>query len=405
MREQLSMFDNDGFAKPKTGSLALAGWRGGRLTNAQRTFNRLTAQVEALRSQLEARARELDRALAEYGEHLHPRLQRETVLRKKLVLAFGPFLRKERLKQKEERHTLRRLLEQQFHLIIDFEGMLTDPELKGVFHQVTGMSFDKVLREEAEELRDAFESMFSDLGVDVDVSDFGPGMSEEDMAAAAARIAEGFQARVEQDQSSPRRDRPKSERQLKREERERQAEELRRKSIASIYKQLAKVLHPDLERDAGRRQQKEAVMQQLTAAYRNHDLHTLLRLELEWIRCENGDLDRMTEDKLSIYNDVLKEQTIELERQLDEMVLHPRYQPVVVPDGPFDVCLRDVAEEVRRSEETISSFESLLARMEAGDSFASVRSAIRGFREEERPAQRAYGPKRGRRRNLQDVPF
>jgi hypothetical protein len=38
----------------------------------------------------------------------------------------------------------------------------------------------------------------------------------------------------------------------------------------------------------------ETVMQELTAAYRNHDLHTLLRLELEWIRREEGDLDRIT---------------------------------------------------------------------------------------------------------------
>jgi len=65
--------------------------------------------------------------------------------------------------------------------------------------------------------------------------------------------------------------------------------------------------HPDLEQDAERRRQKETVMQELTAAYRNHDLHTLLRLELEWIRREECDLDRMTEEKLAIYNSVFKE--------------------------------------------------------------------------------------------------
>src|ERR1019366_7589077 len=50
-------------------------------------------------------------------------------------------------------------------------------------------------------------------------------------------------------------------------ERMRQAEQIRNKSIASVYKQLAKVLHPDLEPDAGRKQAKGTLMQELTAAY------------------------------------------------------------------------------------------------------------------------------------------
>ena len=60
---------------------------------------------------------------------------------------------------------------------------------------------------------------------------------------------------------------------MEKEERTRQAEQLRNKSITSIYKQLAKVLHPDLEPDAERKQAKGTLMQELTAAYRNNDLH------------------------------------------------------------------------------------------------------------------------------------
>jgi hypothetical protein len=59
--------------------------------------------------------------------------------------------------------------------------------------------------------------------------------------------------------------------------------------------------------------------------------------ELEWIRREEGCLGRMSEEKLAIYNSVLKEQTISLERELNEMLQHPRYQPLVVLDGPFNI--------------------------------------------------------------------
>jgi curved DNA-binding protein CbpA len=82
----------------------------------------------------------------------------------------------------------------------------------------------------------------------------------------------------------------------------------RRRTIGAIYKQLAKVLHPDLEPDPEKRGEKLALMQQLTAAYRNEDLPSLLRLELEWLHREEGDLDRLTEEELKIYNAVLREQ-------------------------------------------------------------------------------------------------
>jgi hypothetical protein len=63
----------------------------------------------------------------------------------------------------------------------------------------------------------------------------------------------------------------------------RAAEEFRKRSIAKLYKQLARVLHPDLEQDRGLQSEKVQLMQELTEAYRQNDLHTLLRLELQWI--------------------------------------------------------------------------------------------------------------------------
>ena len=44
----------------------------------------------------------------------------------------------------------------------------------------------------------------------------------------------------------------------------RAADELRKRSIAIIYKQLARVLHPDFERDSERQKKKVQLMQELT---------------------------------------------------------------------------------------------------------------------------------------------
>ena len=82
-------------------------------------------------------------------------------------------------------------------------------------------------------------------------------------------------------------------------------------------------------------------MQELTVAYRNNDMHTLLRLELEWIAREEGNLERLTDDKLAIYNQTFKEQVADLQREFYELPCHPRYQPIAEFDGPFGVSIRD----------------------------------------------------------------
>jgi hypothetical protein len=71
-------------------------------------------------------------------------------------------------------------------------------------------------------------------------------------------------------------------------------------------------------------------MQELTVAYQQNDLHTLLRLEMQWIENESGDIERLTEERLAMYNEVLREQVKGLENRLHGLLFHPRYRPIVV---------------------------------------------------------------------------
>ncbi len=176
------------------------------------------------------------------------------------------------------------------------EGSLADDELRVIFERISGVDYEQAVREGFEQTRSAIEDMFADAGIDIDLGGLEAGMSPEAMAAKAAEMAETIREQVKNEEGESRpQERRKTKRQLEKEERTRQAEEIRKRSIASIYKQLAKVLHPDLEPDNERRQSKVVLMQELTAAYRNNDLHTLLRLELEWIQREEHDLERLTE--------------------------------------------------------------------------------------------------------------
>jgi hypothetical protein len=380
--KQTSLFEDESFRRPEAGGLVVISQPGRPLSKAQRAFNRLVTKVEELRARLDREIHRLDKVLAYYGKYIHPRLQRQTALRKELIRALAPFLDGNRLKQKSERKTLRIVIAEQINEIAGEEGTLTDEDLQAVFKQVHGVDFGQVEQEEMAEMRSVMEEMFGEIGIGMDLSDLRPDMSDEELASKAAEMTERIQQKAEEGEGAFRPpDNRKTKRQLEKEERTRQAEQLRNKSIASVYKQLAKVLHPDLEPDAGRKQAKGTLMQELTAAYRNNDLHTLLRLELEWIHREEGDVERLTEEKLSIYNQVLREQVFELERELAELPYHPRYQHIVAPAGPFGIRLRtEDPAEMRWLDGTIASMEASIARMRNGDPLDEVRDVIKAYR-------------------------
>jgi hypothetical protein len=407
--KQSFLFENMAVERPNTEGLTLARGSGRPLTKAERTFNRLIARIEALRVQLSDMAQNLDRALAYYGEHLHPRERRADALRKDLIRELAPFLDRGRLKKKGDREILRLILEGQLEALME-HGPLEEEDLRTVFKRVYGVGIEQAGREGIDELRSTFESMFGDLGVDIDLSDLRPDMSEAELAAKAAAMADEFQRKAEEAQqaqeASREGTRPKSKRQIEREERQRRAEELRRKSIASIYKQLARVLHPDLEQDSERREFKSALMQKLTAAYRDNDLHTLLSLELEWIHQEEGDIARLTEEKLNIYNQVLKEQAAELQHELNELPCHPRYQPIAVIDGPFGIHLKtDGAAEARSLDELIAGMEESLALLRSGNALAVVLEIVSDYRARDRAEKKLSAAFRRLSRSSRGSPF
>jgi hypothetical protein len=106
-----------------------------------------------------------------------------------------------------------------------------------------------------------------------------------------------------------------------------------------------------------------------------------LKLELEWIEREENNLERLTEEKLAIYNEVLKEQISELKQQIAELPLHPRYQPIVEMDDPFEISVRtDGRAESRWLDAITSKMQASLERLQNGDACHEVQAAIREYR-------------------------
>jgi hypothetical protein len=147
---------------------------------------------------------------------------------------------------------------------------------------------------------------------------------DEGFAKFQEKIKEHLEKKEQQKAS-----RKKTKKQLEKEARLQQQEEAKKKNIRSIYMSLAKLLHPDTETDETLKKEKEEIMKEVTTAYNANDLSSLLILELKWIAKETSELEKMSNEKLTIYNAVLKEQVAELEQ--DKMLLwsKPAFQSII----------------------------------------------------------------------------
>ncbi len=361
-----------------------------RLSKAQREFNRLTRRIESLRREIMTTQTRIDQHLAFYVSDLRPLEEEIGRGRAELVTLLFPFLSRREFGGKRVRGQLRRLISAQLHGVMNTFGELQSPELRSIFQAVNGRTIEEASQEDFESARDQMQDFCNVMGMDVDLSGFHWNMTKEDLAQRFAEFGQRL-ANSDPPHTDPQA-RKKSKRALDLEARERAAEEMRIKDLGRLYKGLAKILHPDLEQDSERRKEKEAAMKRLTTAYKDRDLHTMLRLEAEWIAREQADASRLTNDKLTIYNSVLKEQVVELEEELGGLAGHPRYDPLhrlLFPAGlifriagAFDrkgikQKLHQILDCVRRS----------VGSLQSHDALAEVKSILKEFADEEAQAR------------------
>ena len=82
----------------------------------------------------------------------------------------------------------------------------------------------------------------------------------------------------------------------------------------TLYRQLARTHHPDLERDPAKQADKTAQMQRITEAYEADDLYTLLQL-----LAESGPADAAADDVLARYTRALLQQQTQLKQEMNEL--------------------------------------------------------------------------------------
>lgn len=135
----------------------------------------------------------------------------------------------------------------------------------------------------------------------------------------------------------------------------------------TLYRQLARTHHPDLERNPDAQQHKTALMQRITEAYEANDLYTLLQL-----LSESAPTDHADDDVLTRYTQALRQQQIELKQQLNEL----KYGPSKVLSGTGkkqEAELRQLKRYLRAEAEYIQHVARLIQEPEG------LREVLRGL--------------------------
>lgn len=296
-----------------------------KLNKDQKTFNRLVKKIEKLRKELEQTTNNLDKCLNYYSNEIHSREQELATLRIKIVKKVYALYSKSKMFSKSERNNLKDFISNQLSAIIPHIEL--DEEMRQIFKEAEGVSYEEARNQDFDSMKDEMKELFEEMGMDVNIDGMSADLSEQEMMLKMKEIMDNLKQQAEQ-REAQKNARKKTKKQLEKEEIERKKDELKNTNINKIYKNLAKAFHPDLEQEESKKIEKEDLMKQLTSAYESNDLHTLLRLEMEWIQKEEGNLEQLSDEKLRIYNEILKEQIAEIEKETFFLSQHPRYLPI-----------------------------------------------------------------------------
>ena len=126
----------------------------------------------------------------------------------------------------------------------------------------------------------------------------------------------------------------------------------------TIYRQLARTHHPDLERDPEKQAAKTAQMQRITEAYEADDLYTLLQL-----LAQSGPADAEADDVLARYTRALLQQQTQLKQEMNELKYGPN--GFVTGSGKKqELELRQLKRDLRAEAEYVQHVGRLISEAE-----------------------------------------
>jgi len=294
------------------------------LTKEQIAFNRLIERIKKLESSIISDKEHMDFLHAFHEKEISPLEKKQA--EKHIAIAFKLNELTDRIQFSKA--SMLKIGDLILHFCNNaFEFITVTQEMEDLFDEWSEIPYQDELRFQKDMAKNMFaEYMRDTFGKSVDLDDLDLD-DPESMAKFQAKMKSVFEEGEQQEDSD--KQRKKTKKQIQKEEHQKAEELTKNKSIRNIYISLTKILHPDTETDEVLKSEKLELMKEVTTAYEQKDLSTLLRLEMEWVFKTTEHLEQLTKDKLKIYTSVLKERVAELEQEKIMFIRQPKYLKVV----------------------------------------------------------------------------
>ncbi len=273
------------------------------LSPGQQRFNRLLASIDKLQQQLNALQVLADSQRPLHNRTLQPLRERRRAVMRKMALWLDERLQGAGL-SKAHRQTATDILCKLCESLAS-DG---DESMRALHDRHSPLSLAEMQQIAAARVRAAMEERLgrpldTDLPLDTLDQVLFAGMRQL-QAEAEAEAAEHAQAKIKR---KPRASQRRAD----------QQQDDADTALRKLYRQLSSALHPDRELDPTARSEKHVLMVEANTAYQRRDLVALLHIQLRLAQADPQSLSRMAEDKIESMSLLLKQQTAELERELD----------------------------------------------------------------------------------------
>lgn len=328
------------------------------LSKAQKLFNKLIKRIDVQRQQLLAWQTTVPLYQQKHDSAYTPLLKTYNEQRIQLVYLFDRVYHDKIFTITDQKKLSDLIANIAGELLADKD---TPAQIKSIFNDYNETDYDT----QGEEVKADVKAMMKELfgaEIDGDIDPFDPEAMLRLMAEKAQEMHER-EAAAQQANGSKRK---KSAKQLAKEARLEEEEKNISQSIREVYRKLASTLHPDREQDAAEHKRKTDLMQRVNVAYGNKDLLQLLELQLEVEQIDQSMINTIGEDRLKHYNQILTEQSGELELEVAQNELafrlrfHIEHDSVLTPAFLLPKLEREIArlqQDIDSIAQDLQSFE------------------------------------------------
>ena len=345
------------------------------LSKKQQAFNRLTQRIESLKQDIREDSSKLDILMELYGDEIAPQYPRIAESRIKLAKVLARATERICFSSRHYNaigEAIVSLCEEAFG-DIDINA-----ELEEFYDRWAEDSCRAKFNQQLHRAKEMFADMMRDrYDVYIDVEDI------EDSTEGFAQFKQRMKVQIEQERQHFWQEcHQRSKRQRQKEMAKKAEEELKQYSIRTIYIALAKVVHPDGEMDDVARIEKEEMMKRVIAAYEQQDMQTLLALEMEWIYKITENLQQLTDEKLQVYLDVLKQQADDLEKEKVELLHSPKYGAVAAYSSmPLNIAQSRILRDKRELKDYNSWLMAATSAFRRPDAKHSIMEFVAAYNE------------------------